>query len=700
MDTHTGAERTSVFAANFVGNQISLGVILTANVEINLEKCYFQSSTTGAGTNLRSSKTPVTSPVIFVTDCYFADGIPPSKETLWTGSANDIAWVSSLPIPHFAADACPIGAAVPPPTPTIAATSTVAGTRTPRADCSQTWGLVARSIQSVACLEISGSVFHGLTSGGTSNGGAIATDSYSAKTTIVVECVFSSCRLTYAYACGGACDILSPELHFSRCCGVDCSCRADGQFLRANKGGTFHDSYVTLCTFLTCGSTTESGRGGLYYGDALRDWLAYLNFTSCSVAPTNLGSAVYFGATGPRVVSYITVSKCTGDSAIEDGRGTSENADNSATVEYGNFYNNQLDSGEEGGLIRLYQAPMALTACLFVGNTPAGQELWYSYISSGRYTVTNCVFSGAIPDSPNIFNPGSGNVPNSVTASHRLPQFATSACSNAADVPIPTLTPLRTPDASAAATETVSQSPPDTPSRSDIPSPSDTPRPTSTPHYPDCEQTSDLSARYVQTPSCVEVIRCVFQDLSDSGLTYDAVLYGAAICATGSLDFTAAIECTFSTCVAYSGSGGAIASESTRTVVDRCCARACASYSAGQFVRVQPHADDVAADATVSFSTLVECAPASVLEVIWPRRGAIDFFALKNEWVQYTNFTSCFLSPLIGGTGTAVHLELCGVAVLSYLTVAQCSGNVAIDQYGGTSGSTIKYANLDRKSVV
>jgi hypothetical protein len=483
--------------------------------------------------------------------------------------------------------------------------------------------------------------------------------------------------LTGVQSAGGACDIISGELHFSRCCGVDCSTSTQGQFLRASNSA--HDSCVTLCTFVTCGLATGNAHGGLYYNGARRDLLEFLNFTSCTIASDQLGSAVYFAETGPRVVSYITVSKCAGGSAIEDSR----ELDQSITVlEYTNFYNNNHVSG----LVEIYRGPIAVTSCVFFGNTPSGRELWYYYTPTATYTVTNCVFSGPIPSSPGLFGPGSGNIANSVTASYPLPQFGTGACPNEADVPIPSLTPTRTPGPTVAATATRTHSPVETPSRSD------TPRPTSTPYSPDCDQISGLTTRYEQTPSCVEVIRCVFEDLSDSGLTYDAILWGGAISATGGLDFTGAIECTFSKCVAYSGAGGAIASDSDRTVVDRCCALSCAAFSEGQFLAVQPY--DINADGTVSFSTLLECAPAADLEIVWPRMGAIDLFALTSQWVQYTNFTSCLLSPEADGTGTAIHLDTNGLSVLSYLTISRCSGNVAVDQEGWATACTIKYANF------
>jgi hypothetical protein len=178
-------------------------------------------------------------------------------------------------------------------------------------------------------------------------------------------------------------------------------------------------------------------------------------------------------------------------------------------------------------------------------------------------------------------------------------------------------------------------------------------------------------------------------DLSEEELS------GAAILSFG-FAFTGIIECTFSRCVSYNGDGGAVWLGTYQMVVDRCCGRGCSCFERGQFMGFENPLGTGTATVTarVHLSSALECAPQSDLDDIGPWVGGIYFSIIAEATVQYANFTACFLTAYWGGTGTAICLAESGTATLTFLTVAECSGGVAIDNDERADGSRIDYANF------
>jgi hypothetical protein len=384
--------------------------------------------------------------------------------------------------------------------------------------------------------------------------------------------------------------------------------------------------------------------------------------------------------------SYLTVKNCQGSQTFWSNR--------AGSLDYATFCGNVVHSTQS--IVGAYEAGFALSHCDFWGN--AGTLFGFrSTKSTAPFRLSGCRFTDPGPGiASNLWvDEGSNLFGDSDMTTMPMPALNTEMCPGAG-VPFASATL----DASSSPLPSSSPRPPQTPvaslpptqtpvaSRVKTAAATDSPCPTSSPVIAGCDQVSDLTTRYVQETVCLEIIRCFFADLSANQYTDPG-----AILARG-FAFTGIIECTFSHCVSVTGSGGAVAIGSDRNVVDRTCGSRCSCFEFGQFIAFFPPTGGQPQTARLHLSSTVECAPASDVDAIGPRMGAIDFWGAPQESVQYTNFTSCFLHPDYGGTGTAFELDGCGRAIVTFLTVANCSGNVAIDNKETEDGSRIEYANF------
>jgi hypothetical protein len=285
--------------------------------------------------------------------------------------------------------------------------------------------------QTTTSLEIVGATFVCLTGGPSDlHGGAL---SITAKSTLLIsDSTFFACYVQSANdSFGGACFIsASMPATIENCCGNGCFA-TEGQFIYF-EGSAKADHAFNCSSLLGCGNLTQSG--ALRFGIRLSNVTATfdsVNSTLCSVS--EYGAAFgSVGVDGSFSSLYLTVCNCSGFSIITVFSNSMQ-----ATINDSNFFWNskQQDSSYKWvcailsadyfALSSTHVAAMFVTNCIFSGNDrPLVGRVGTANVD--KFVVVNCIFSDSLPSAGDANM--TGNIANSQTASHLLPNNDASLC--------------------------------------------------------------------------------------------------------------------------------------------------------------------------------------------------------------------------------------------------------------------------------
>jgi hypothetical protein len=265
-------------------------------------------------------------------------------------------------------------------------------------------------------------------------GGAVYLDGFSDIE--MSDCSFHSCIATDPafVTYGGACDLGSTRLSFTRCCGI--SCRSDnyGQFLfiigtRVIGGLSASDHAISEVTALACGAE-DCRFGTLYLESPVSASFRDVNVTNCVVAFQ--GAALYAESGDQRyTASYFHADGCSyADTIVTNCR------KDFPTLDHANFYNNAPASN--GSVLYGNHSGMSLRDCVFSGNTGT-----LVYTVGEKFDLDFCYFSNSAPSDSHA-RLGPGCVSNSEAASYGVFAINTHDCPG---IPRATASPVQTPSA-------------------------------------------------------------------------------------------------------------------------------------------------------------------------------------------------------------------------------------------------------------
>jgi hypothetical protein len=143
---------------------------------------------------------------------------------------------------------------------------------------------------------------------------------------------------------------------------------------------------ITGTTFCSCGENLNC-HGTVSHLDLVTGFYRRVNFSACQTSQEAVFASVLGLQNSIQLFEYVTVWNCSGATALR-----SEQAGR-PSISYCNFYSNTVLASE--ALLSCAEAGMIVSRCIFYRSGPEFEVITAAAL---KFEVSNCVFSGGLPD--------------------------------------------------------------------------------------------------------------------------------------------------------------------------------------------------------------------------------------------------------------------------------------------------------------